>query len=209
MTRQHNLFIVSVNDCKERWKNIRNRYCKYRKSLLNSSNSGAKTVREYYLAPHLHFLDKYLKSRRPKSRQPADNVSDTDIDIEESNMSPFRSPSNEIICVPGLIHSPLSTPSSPKTKVTLTDVSLTDVNQSFDYFPTKRLKVSNANEVIDEDLSFLHSLLSDMKAMNLSQKRKFKIGVMQLAESILEGSASARTSEQDAATFLSKYEVNE
>lgn len=171
------LTFVSANDCKDRWKNIRNRYAKYRKTLLLPSGSGAKTVKEYYLAPHLQFLDYYLKSRRSKS-----NLADYDSSNEETNMSPHRlSSSAESASVPE--PSPLSRNTSSKHKSTLNDVH----QSALDYFNTKRTKMDcKVHEPIDEDLSFLHSMLSDMKAMNLSQKRKFKIGVMKLAEDILE-----------------------
>lgn len=41
----------------------------------------------------------------------------------------------------------------------------------------------------DPDVLFLKSLLPDMQAMNESQKRKFKIGILKLSDDILTSSS--------------------
>ncbi|KAI5644620.1 alcohol dehydrogenase transcription factor myb/SANT-like domain-containing protein [Phthorimaea operculella] len=51
----------SVADCRDRWKNIRNRYCKCYKKRISTDD--VSTVKEYYLGPHLRFLDKFIKPR--------------------------------------------------------------------------------------------------------------------------------------------------
>lgn len=62
-------------------------------------------------------------------------------------------------------------------------VSLEDVNKVvFDFFSQK--KIINPIEE-DVDLCFFKSLLPDMKLMNPEQKRRFKIGVLNLSGNIL------------------------
>lgn len=187
--------IVSVQACKDRWKNIRNRYAKYKKLLSVPSGSSAKKVKEYYLAQHLHFLDRYLKSRPSKSNLQSQCRSDThtdESDLDEEPMSPFRPPFHSPSPQAQHHPSPLSSDSSKKSKTP----TLKDVNQSaFEYFNRKRQKSEKENvQPLDTDLAFLQSMLPDMKAMNLVQKRRFKMGVMQLAEQIL-GNEATSTSE--------------
>ncbi|CAG4969746.1 unnamed protein product [Colias eurytheme] len=134
-----------VQACKDRWKNIRNRYAKYKKLLSLPSGSAVKRVKEYYLAQHLHFLDKYLKSRPSKS-----------------NLEPQ--------C-------------------------------------RKRQNSEKQMQPLDTDLAFLQSMLSDMKAMNLVQKRRFKMGVMQLAAQILDGNEAASTLEPAYSTRISQNNI--
>ncbi|CAH0599977.1 unnamed protein product [Chrysodeixis includens] len=178
----------SVTDCKERWKNLRNRYCKYQKAQAEASSTGLKTwlkITEYYLAPHLRFLDNYMQSRYLKSLQQNDDLSDSDDDTEDTIPS-YHPPSREAM---GL-NIPLSTSSKSKPRHNSTD------HTHYDYSNPKRAKIDEGK---DEDLSFLHSLLGDVKAMAPSQKRQFKIKVMQLAQDILEGD-SATTSGRSQAT---------
>lgn len=53
-----------------------------------------------------------------------------------------------------------------------------------DIVPCKRQRMDEEEE--DSDFSFLKSLLPDIKNMNNSQKRKFKIGVLKIVDEILE-----------------------
>lgn len=200
--------IVSVQACKDRWKNIRNRYAKYKKLLSLPAGSAAKKVKEYYLAQHLHFLDKYLKSRPSKSNLEPQCRSDTHTDEseldEEESMSPFRPPSHSPSPQAQNHPSPLSSDSSKKSKMP----TLKDVNQSaFDYFNRKRQNIEKQMQPLDTDLAFLQSMLSDMKAMNLVQKRRFKMGVMQLAAQILDGNEAASTSEPAYSTRISQNNI--
>ncbi|CAK1602109.1 unnamed protein product [Parnassius mnemosyne] len=54
----------SVADCKGRWKNLRGCYTRHLKNNNRPSSSSAKHVKPYYLADHLQFLDRYIKSRQ-------------------------------------------------------------------------------------------------------------------------------------------------
>jgi hypothetical protein len=80
------------------------------------------------------------------------------------------------------------TPPSKKIKRTL---SVEDVNRSaFQCCQVRKRFVQNEDE--DPDLSFFKSVLPDMKEMNAEQKRRFKIGILSLAQQILaENSASS------------------
>ncbi|CAH1983581.1 unnamed protein product [Acanthoscelides obtectus] len=59
--------LMGAIECKERWKNVRGRYTKYKNQSKLPSGSGAKHIKEYYLASHLRFLDSFVRSRPSKS----------------------------------------------------------------------------------------------------------------------------------------------
>jgi len=56
-------------------------------------------------------------------------------------------------------------------------------NLFLDFFNSKKKKIVPEEE--DPDLFFLKSLLPDMKSMNDNQKRRFKMQMISVAESIL------------------------
>jgi hypothetical protein len=80
------------------------------------------------------------------------------------------------------------TPASKRIKRT---ISIEDVNRSaFQCCQARKRSAQNEDE--DPDLSFFKSVLPDMREMNAEQKRRFKIGILSLAQQILgENSASS------------------
>lgn len=220
-----------MTECKDRWKNLRGSYSKYKAKLKTKSGQGAKRVKEYYLAPHLLFLDPFLKSR--KSRGNMDEESDTLSDGVEAGTSEHEANSdsaevlsldNNSILSMASSHSPLPSPSTsnytqplsikiPATPIPKRDVfrkrkklpvsatSINEVNnQAYQYFEKKQHMLESQNttkktnttiEPLDPDLAFLHSVLPDMKSMNSTQKRHFKLGILNLSEQILSCTTSA------------------
>lgn len=57
----------------------------------------------------------------------------------------------------------------------------------YETMPTKRIKVAN-NDCDDADMEFLRSLLPDIRVMNASQKRRFKMRIFGLIEDVLSNS---------------------
>lgn len=76
-----------------------------------------------------------------------------------------------------------------KRKATQNQVSLDDVNKSaFEYFEKKKQTTYRPSALTsdDADVQFLLSLLPDLKKMTDKQKRKYKVGIINLADKILE-----------------------
>ena len=66
-------------------------------------------------------------------------------------------------------------------------VSLLEINKSaFKYFECKKMHSSSPTPEKDPDHMFLLSLAPDMKDMTKNQKRRFKIGVLNLVNNILK-----------------------
>lgn len=82
------------------------------------------------------------------------------------------------------------TPTAKRIKRT---ISVEDLNRSeFEFYRSRRH--SGQNEVEDPDLSFFKSVLPDIREMNAEQKRRFKIGILNLAQQVLkEHSGSSLT----------------
>ncbi|XP_063219181.1 uncharacterized protein LOC134529231 isoform X1 [Bacillus rossius redtenbacheri] len=196
-------------DCKDRWKNIRGRYvkCKNQKNL--PSGNGVKQIKDYYLTPHLHFLDTFRKSCESKGNimvsETSHSIEDTDNSVhqeedfdnensEDGSLQHGSSASETVEHRP-----PSSIPNQPlranhhmtpgesyrkrKAARTLSDLK----KRACKYFETKEKlmmerQTSQLIEPIDPEMAFLHSLLPDMKAMGEAQKRKFKIRVIQLTD---------------------------
>lgn len=60
-------------------------------------------------------------------------------------------------------------------------------NSAYEYFQSKKntSKIVHENKPQDPEVSFLMSVLPDFKEMNADQKRRFKIGILNLAGNIL------------------------
>lgn len=196
-------FVVVAADCKDRWKNIRGRYVRYKNQKNLPSGSRAKRIKDYYLTPHLHFLDSFLKSRKSKGNMANETLpiggdtehsvdEEEDVDSEKAEEEDSQGGDNESGINTSPTPSPLPEPKSMKPPPPRTSndgyrkrkgaTSLADVNeQAFKYFEKKQTILQEANmhqksEPPDPDMAFLQSLLPDMKCMDESQNGNSKIG---------------------------------
>lgn len=207
--RKHFLF-VAVNDCKERWRNIRGSFTKYLNKTVPSGSS-AKPIKPYYLAENLQFLQPFTKSRKSKGNskqiQDKNTAKETDSSKSESESDAALNDANECAekSTPEAVHVP------KKKKETRKYPSLQEVNSSaFEYFQKKHSKLQECSEknTEDPDRAFLISVLPDMKKMTDTQKRKFKIGILKLAGEILEGNRTSNSSIQQMISPLSESSSN-
>lgn len=87
------------------------------------------------------------------------------------------------------------------------NVSLSNVNSTLTESLQTRPNIIQYNEHQDPDLAFLYSLLPDFRDMNREQKRRFKVGILKLADNILLENIPAlesnTTSNPPHATFSS------
>ncbi|XP_044750294.1 uncharacterized protein LOC123310728 [Coccinella septempunctata] len=170
-------------ECKDRWRNLRGRYVKG-KNKANIPRGSKRKHKEYYLAPYLNFLDPFLKPPRRKLRsmgtqdtEGGDNENSTDeVESADSEKSEEDSQSGDI-------------ESNTKRKRT-SSIERVDVNSMnfFDQPPNnnpQQESLPHRHDPLDPDLAFLHSLLPDVRRMNESKKRKFKIAVLKLADQLL------------------------
>ncbi|KAK7868962.1 hypothetical protein R5R35_002594 [Gryllus longicercus] len=192
----------TVFDCKERWKNLRACYTRYLKFLAGSSESpgNSKFRRPYYLAEYLNFLKPFTKPRKPKASDQNVMALVTFPDITNEENSEDESEGllkKEYFCEDN--ESQQNEVTSPVEEQSLSFMSCSkrikrdpehcasnDVTRSsFDVYQLRQNFSECRAESEDADFLFLRSILPDMKEMNKAQKRKFKIGILNLAGEIL------------------------
>lgn len=192
-------------ECKERWKNLRASFTRYLKSIKLSSGDGNRYKKPYYLAEYMHFLKPFTKSRKQigklqrvgLSSEPDTEEQDYDNGMEspepESQFLRDQEPQNEtqrrnedsVLNVGRWQEDVPADFGTPTTKRIKRTISIEDVNRSaFEFYHSR--KHPGQNEVEDPDLSFFKSVLPDMGEMNAEQKRRFKIGILNLAQQILK-----------------------
>ncbi|KAI5635320.1 BESS motif domain-containing protein [Phthorimaea operculella] len=212
------LFIVTVEDCRHRWRNIRTRYSKCFKQRVTAND--VSTVRDYYLGPHLRFLDKFIKPRPRKTiTYPKESTTDDTTEAtedyndnsgnEESDQSFDKNPEVPIV----------DSFDKPSEIVSLVDPATLFISKqeeeedarTFDddvtknplqeYYTTETRNNFDIESIETEDSSysdiyFLKSLLPDMAEMNPAQKRRFKRSVMNLVGEVLDGHETPMKSSQ-------------
>lgn len=77
---------ITGNDCKTKWKSIRSSYIRSLNSK-SKSGSGAGSKKEYYLTPHLRFLNPFTKNRTQEGNISETQNSSHHNDSENSNFS--------------------------------------------------------------------------------------------------------------------------
>ncbi|KAF6211854.1 hypothetical protein GE061_012370 [Apolygus lucorum] len=219
----------SVTDCKERWKNIRGCYTRYLKSLSTPGVGGKK--QPYYLAEPLNFLLHYTKTRKnleyfSHCEPPLVSLEPT-VKLEENGTSDDHrdDDGSASLSQDGFTYEQ-DVSQSP------------DIRQEHEFAPPAQKRVKHTRELIGEtsfegshrqhamdnlsynkelreekkseesDLAFLTSLLTDMKEMSRSQKRKFKIGILDLAGRILDEQPPCQDGLTSASSGSSSPAVN-
>ncbi|CAH1963767.1 unnamed protein product [Acanthoscelides obtectus] len=189
------LVLHEAKDCKDRWKNIRCSYSKNKRNMSAPSGSAAKTPKEYYLAPNLRFLDSFLKSRPSKGNlgNDADRIEDED----DLTCMSAGSPAGERQATDFI--TPQHSQPPPKNK----QIRISDVNKTaHEYFTLKNKQIIARQQNMDEgtkvknkdDMAFFRSMMPDVQTMNQDQKRKLKLGVLNLIEQILKEPITSRIS---------------
>ena len=194
-------------ECKERWKNLRASFTRFLKSTKLSSGYGAKYKKPYYLAEYLHFLRPFTKSRdqsgilRRASLEPDTEGQGCDSEPESSEsalklhhdqeqVDEVRQNEDPSVNTSGWHEDTPEDFVTPARKKMKRTISVEDVNRSAFHCCQAR-KRSCQNEDEDPDLSFFKSVLPDMREMNSEQKRRYKIGMLNLAQEILGENSGA------------------
>lgn len=199
---------VTVPECKERWKNLRASFTRFLKSTKLSSGFGTKYKKPYYLAEYLHFLKPFTKSREQSGMlqsvslepdtegqgcdsEPESSESVSKLHHDQEQVDEVRQNEDPSINITGWHEDTPEDFIAPVSKKVKRAISLETVNRSvFHCCQDKKRPVQNEDE--DPDLSFFKSVLPDMREMNAEQKRRYKIGILSLAQQILgENSASS------------------
>lgn len=180
--------VFVVHDCKERWKNLRGSYTRHLKSVYGDGKR-----RPYYLADHLSFLHPFTKTRAMKlnDTSPASLEQDSELHppIETKYLQDINSQSShQSSCEEDSASASSLATTAPRNKRKGKLVSYETMLAKRTSTTNDSTTTSNSSDGQnpDPDYSFLLSVLPDMQEMNGEQKRRFKIGILNLAGQILK-----------------------
>ncbi|XP_005111547.1 uncharacterized protein LOC101848009 [Aplysia californica] len=199
---------ASVLECKLRWKHLRGGLTRYIKNVKRRSSQRAKPIKQFYLWDVMQFVLPFVKSRSdPESSLPfclkqeeedpdeieGDLLSDDEVDDTYGNNieTPVEEEAAlETFCELEPVPTACFKRGSRKRLKTLT------AGDSFEMVANPDFARSTPVEKAENfDLDFFKSILPDMAELNASQKRRFKVRVLQLLEEFsCEGTAHVPSS---------------
>ncbi|XP_066960700.1 uncharacterized protein [Macrobrachium rosenbergii] len=191
-------FCSTGTECKSRWKHLRGGLTRYIKKRQGKSGQGAKSIRQFYLWDVMQFVLPFLKSRIQTGTlptpSPADDSEDPD-DVEDDDVDP-KNPVCEA-CLEGL-----ETPRTTKNHPSLPSFATSSkrgrkrvADDPFERTVADFISKKSGGESENPDFQFFKSLLPDVAGFSGSQKRRFKIKVLELIDEICnEGSVSRSSS---------------
>lgn len=202
--------------CKERWRNLRACLTRHLKQRVVTATDGSPAHRPYYLAEHMAFLLPYTRSRSARDtvkyeqlENSFDEFNGTSTGKAENNgettttytISTSETDENNQFVTLIQTSDPITTlnesPAKGDRQLETNDKTTANVIATapkeqvqeifYEAIPPKRIKVTN-NDCDDADMEFLRSLLPDIRVMNASQKRRFKMRIFGLIEDVLSSS---------------------
>lgn len=210
---QNNFDYLLVPHCKERWRNLRaclTRHLKQQNTIADSSPAH----KPYYLADHMEFLLPYTRSRAGKDQIKfettfddfnASSINETDNNAETTTtytITTSEPDENQYVTLIQTTTDAMQSTNTIKTSPSKADRPNSDVTDQqaastiiatpkehlqeiiYETMPAKRVRVATGDSD-DADLEFLRSLLPDIRLMNASQKRRFKMRIFGLIEDVL------------------------
>ena len=188
-----------------RWKHLRGGLTRYIKRLQHQDPT-AKSIKQFYLWHDMKFVFPYLKSRRDTlpTNQEEENIDLEAMHLRQSVRDVREAPVEQDV---DTVIVPLEEPETPSTPTSRTNPP-TDSSQKSGSHPRrgrKRFRDDTFEETIVDyiarqsakppehpDLEFFRSILPDMNCLSASQKRRFKIHILQLIEDMSNEDESSR-----------------
>ncbi|CAH1647041.1 unnamed protein product [Spodoptera littoralis] len=176
----------TIEELKVKWKGIRSSFNRYKSKLAMSPFSSENTCKKYYLCDHLRFLEPFLRSKgQQQEDQDKSEVTHGDacnyvnVDgIDESNEY-NEEEWNHIDIKPDV--------STRVDKQQETDtVQSSRSGESYDRSKKRKYSFEGHSSTDDdnEDLTFFKSILPDIRNFTIREKRKLKMGILQLIDEI-------------------------
>lgn len=172
-------------------------------------SDGSPAHKPYYLAEHMEFLLPFTRSRSNRDQSKYDTLFEdfatttptkTDANAETTTTYTIESDDNQYVTLIQTTSDSLQSPNAlnevpskverlnDSTEHNSTSVVATSKDHVqeiiYETVPAKRVKVASS-EFDDADMEFLRSLLPDIRLMNASQKRRFKMRIFGLIEDVL------------------------
>ncbi|XP_062526082.1 uncharacterized protein LOC101741286 [Bombyx mori] len=160
----------TVEELKLKWKGIRSSYNRYKNKIQTSD-----TCKKYYLSAYLQFLDPFIRRRGSQL-----DKSETDcsyfIDVHDNDTSNDSNIEAEEIDIKSEVIEDSQIGEKTQHYVPIGIINSTE--------EVKQEKEERPTDEESEDLQFFKSILSDIKDFTSKEKRKFKMGILQLIDDI-------------------------
>ncbi|KAG6444204.1 uncharacterized protein LOC115456426 isoform X2 [Manduca sexta] len=167
----------TVEELKVKWKGIRSSFNRYKNKLLGL-NTGA--CKKYYLYDHLQFLEPFTRPKLITNQDQSDTrIFEDCCNYTEAN---HNDSSNEYNPLDDWEADVKPDVTNKESKVDILEFSSPSRNPSKDSSQTD--KKSRSEEDDNEDLQFFKSILPDIKSFTTKEKRKLKMGILQLIDDV-------------------------
>ncbi|XP_035438642.2 uncharacterized protein LOC118268308 isoform X1 [Spodoptera frugiperda] len=180
----------TVEELKVKWKGIRSSFNRYKSKLAMSPFSNENTCKKYYLCDHLRFLEPFLRSKgvfrqlqedQDKSEETnSDPCNYVNVDNIDESAVYNEEEWNHIDIKPDVSTRP------DKQQEADTVQSSRPASESYDRNKKRRYSFEGQSTTEDdnEDLTFFKSILPDIRNFSIREKRKLKMGILQLIDEI-------------------------
>ncbi|PZC85559.1 hypothetical protein B5X24_HaOG216667 [Helicoverpa armigera] len=174
----------TIDELKARWKGIRSSFTRYKSKLTRQSGDNFHACKKYYLYDHLRFLDPFLRITGPNSEDNENSENPLNAtflpadDNEETNNYCIVEDWETVVDIK---------PDVSNTKSPEREASQSTSDPSCSEGPKKRKYSSEGPTAVEEDnddLKFFKSILPDIKNFSNREKRKLKMGILQLIDEI-------------------------
>ncbi|CAH0702824.1 unnamed protein product [Spodoptera exigua] len=176
----------TIEELKVKWKGIRSSFSRYKAKLALSYNES--TYKKYYLYDHLRFLEPFVRSTKGQQQEDPDKSETTHNDpcnyvtdngVDDTN-DYHEEEWNQIDIKPDV--------STREDKQHETDTVQSSRSGGESYDRNKKRKFSfeglSSTDDDNEDLIFFKSILPDIRNFTIREKRKLKMGILQLIDDI-------------------------
>ncbi|KAK7084300.1 hypothetical protein SK128_024174 [Halocaridina rubra] len=182
-------------ECKLRWKHLRGGLTTYIKKRHGKSRQAAKSIKQFYLWDVMQFEIPFLNSRIQAGTLPLSSpgdVSEDPADMEDNSVDHEGDIDSE--ASKESLKTPRTTendPSPPGFATLSRRVRKRAADNPFERAVADFISKKSGEKSGNPDLQFFKSILPDVAGFSASQKRQFKIKIMQLIGDISnEGSTS-------------------
>ncbi|XP_028178510.1 uncharacterized protein LOC114365961 [Ostrinia furnacalis] len=184
-------FRITVQDCKDRWKNLRGVFARH----LRTDKDASVRRRPYYLAEFMQFAIPFIKipgsDKKIKPNMKLEDeipLDDQELQLQSSievQLSPAPSPSIEQSLYAATVYDP-ETQIPKKQRKKCEETVFEDVIASYFKLKQSRMFENSENGEHKFNKMFLLSVLPDMNKMNDRQRRTFKRKVLQAVDETMD-----------------------
>ncbi|KAG1692587.1 hypothetical protein GQR58_007233 [Nymphon striatum] len=192
------MFSATAIECKLRWKYLRGGLTRYIKKQKEKCGYSAKVTKPFYLLEEMQFVLPYLKSRtrsstssRPHRNEDPDNI---ELYFDKFEVDSVHETSREDFEISDRTEASPTLRELDPSPIKRIKTAQTSADDLFERSVPNYICEDPVEILENPDLHFFKSILPDMASLNPSQKRRFKVKVLQLLDEIANEETVPRSS---------------